>query len=130
MKGSKDAYAFLRAVMPCRTCSPVCLNLLLQTFRCGSWKHWPHLLYFGGPTCHTIMRIINETDAHTVHQILSTIITGFHSLRAWVRVCVLLDYQHKTHIFRKNTTSFTKFSSFVLIGPILKKIQPFKSQCQ
>ena len=53
-------------------------------------------------------------------------IAGFHTVRAWVRVCVLWDYQHKTPIFRKSTPRFTKSSSFVLIGPILNKVQPFK----
>ena len=53
-------------------------------------------------------------------------IAGFHIVRAWVRVRVLRDYQHKTPIVRKRTPSFTKSSSFVLIGPILNKIQPFK----
>ena len=53
-------------------------------------------------------------------------IAGFHTVRAWVRVRVLLDYQHKTPIFRKSTPSFRKSSSFVLIGSILNKIQPLK----
>ena len=33
----------------------------------------------------------------------------------------------KDHIFRKSTPSFTKSSSFVLIRPILNKVQPFKN---
>ena len=36
-------------------------------------------------------------------------------------------FQHKTHIFRKGTPSLTKSSSFMFIGPILNKIQPFKN---
>lgn len=50
-------------------------------------------------------------------------IVGFHTVRTWVRVRVLWDYQHKTPIFRKSTPSFTKSSSFVLTGTILNKIQ-------
>ena len=53
-------------------------------------------------------------------------IAGFHTVGAWVQVRVLWDQEHKTHIFRKSTLNFTKSLSFVLIGLILNKIQPFK----
>ena len=59
--------------------------------------------------------------------LIKTTIAWFQTVGAWVWVRVLWDQQHKTHIFRKSTPSFTKSLSFVLIGPILNKIQPFKN---
>ena len=45
----------------------------------------------------------------------------------WVRVGLLWDKQHETHIVRKSTLRLQTFWSLVLIGPILNKIQLFEN---
>ena len=51
----------------------------------------------------------------------------FQTKRGWVRVRLLQDKQHKTHMVRKCTLRLGKMPSVVSIRPILNKIQLFKN---
>jgi hypothetical protein len=55
-------------------------------------------------------------------------IAYFQSERAWIRVPKYCNNQHKTHIIRKSTLTFTKSQSLMFVGSMLIKIQPFKNK--
>ena len=49
------------------------------------------------------------------------------TVEGWVRVCLLWDKQHETHVVRKSTLGLGTFLSLALIGPVLNEIHTLKN---